>query len=68
MFTELNQTVFVEEIKPSEFYGLKADEIVCLENKLLSEFTTFHFLNKPIIWPGMAFNLDAPGNLNNDIF
>lgn len=68
MFTEFTQTIFIEEINPLEFYGSKVDEIVNLENKLLFEFTTFYLMNKPIIWPGMAFNLDAPGNLNNNLF
>lgn len=51
------------EIDPKEFYGSKVDEIECLENKLQSEFNSFCSLKKPVLWPGMAFNLNEPGNL-----
>lgn len=61
MFTE---TVFEEEINPKELYGSKVDEILSLESKLLSEYTKFYVKNKPTIWPGLAFNLDLPGNFD----
>lgn len=52
----------MEKINPKEFYGSKVNEIVCLENKLQSEFNSFCSLKKPVLWPGMAFNLSVPGN------
>lgn len=62
MFTE---TDLVEEINPKELYGSKADEILSLESKLQTEYTKFYVKNKPIMWPGIAFNLDVPGNFDN---
>lgn len=55
--------MFMEIIDPKEFYGSKVDEIECFENKLQSEFNSFCSLKKPVLWPGMAFNLNEPGNL-----
>lgn len=65
MFIESVEITSEEEIDPKEFYGSKFNEIKCLENKLQSEFDTFCSVKKPVLWPGMAFNLSIPGNLNN---
>jgi len=64
---ESAEITFVEEINPKEFYGSKADEIKCIENKLQSEIDSFCIMKKPVLWPSMAFNLNAPGNLDNFI-
>lgn len=65
MFIESAKITFEEEFNPKEFYGSKFNEIKYLENKLQSEFDTFCSTKKPVLWPGMAFNLSIPGNLDN---
>lgn len=67
MFIESPEITSVGEITSKEFYGSKADEIKCIEDKLQSEFDSFCITNKPVLWPSMAFNLSAPGNLDNFI-
>lgn len=52
---------YEKKINPKEIYGSKADEIVYLENKLQSNFSSFCSAKKPTLWPGMAFNLSVPG-------
>jgi len=58
-------TNLIEEINPKEFYGTNLDTIQCLEDKLESEFYSFYSTKKPVLWPGMAFNLSVPGNLSD---
>jgi len=65
LFIESDKFTIVEEIIPKELYGSKADEIKCIENKLQSEIDSFCIMKKPVLWPSMAFNLSAPGNLVN---
>lgn len=66
MFIESTNAIEVNEIhqNPKELYGSKLNDIECLENKLQSEFNTFCLTKKPVLWPGMAFNWNAPGNCN----
>lgn len=63
MFTLLEsaENIFVDKVNPKELYGSKVDEIVCLEDILQSEFDSFCSVKKPVLWPGMAFNLSVPG-------
>lgn len=63
MFEEFVK-ITAEEINPKEFYGSKFNDIECLENKLQSEFDIFCSVKKPVLWPGMAFNLSIPGNFD----
>lgn len=65
IFIESIEITSAEEFDPEEFYGSKYNEIKCLENKLQSEFDTFRAVKNPVLWPGMAFNLSIPGNLDN---
>lgn len=52
----------MEEINPKEFYGSKVNDIEFLEKKLQTEFDKFCLMRKPVLWPGMAFNLSVSGN------
>lgn len=61
--TEFVDITYKEEIDAKVLYGSKVQEIQCLENKLQSEFDTFCSVKKPVLWPGMAFNLSVPGNM-----
>lgn len=54
----------MEEINPRELYGSKVDQIVCQENELQYKFDSYCSVKKPVLWPGMAFNLSIPGNCN----
>jgi len=51
----------MDKTNTKELYGSKLDEILCLEKKLQSEFDSFCSVKKPVLWPGMAFNLSVPG-------
>jgi hypothetical protein len=65
LFIESSKITFVEEICPKELYGSKVNVIECLEKKLQTEFDTYCQIKKPVLWPGMAFNLSVPGNFIN---
>lgn len=65
MFIESSKVTYVEKISPKELYGSKVNDIECLEKKLQTEFDTFCLMKKPVLWPGMAFNLSVPGNFIN---
>lgn len=65
LFIEYSKITFLEEIDPKKFYGSKMNDIERLEKKLQTEFDTFCLTKKPVLWPGMAFNLSVPGNFVN---
>ncbi|XP_050541991.1 uncharacterized protein LOC126905900 [Daktulosphaira vitifoliae] len=48
------------EIPHEKIYGLNANKIKCQENILQSKFNNYCIHKKPVLWPGMAFNLSLP--------